>query len=78
MTEIHKAITTRRTLMIVEDEALVAIVLRDVLTEAGYIVLDFTTRHVEALEVARRPGRIWRWSTSSSPVATTVLKWPST
>ncbi|WP_309644198.1 response regulator [Phenylobacterium sp.] len=39
--------------MIVEDEALVAIVLRDVLSEAGYHVLDLTTRHAEALEVAR-------------------------
>jgi len=53
MTDIRKANTTRQTLMIVEDEALVAIVLRDVLTEAGYIVLDLTTRHVEALEVAK-------------------------
>ena len=53
MTDIQKANTARQTLMIVEDEALVAIVLRDVLTEAGYIVLDLTTRHVEALEVAR-------------------------
>jgi CheY-like chemotaxis protein len=40
------------TLMIVEDEALVAIVLRDELRDAGYTVLDLTDRHAEALEVA--------------------------
>jgi len=44
---------TRKTLMIVEDEVLVAMVLRDVLSEAGYEVLDLTDRHAEALEVAR-------------------------
>jgi len=46
-----------KTLMIVEDEALVAIVLRDELVDAGYTVLDLTDRHLEALEVAkaRRP-----------------------
>lgn len=43
---------TGSTLMIVEDEALVAIVLRDVLTEAGYTVLDLTARRAEALDVA--------------------------
>lgn len=53
MTDIQNTDTTTQTLMIVEDEALVAIVLKDVLTEAGYIVLDLTTRHVEALEVAK-------------------------
>ena len=53
MTETRTANTPPQTLMIVEDEALVAIVLREVLTEAGYIVLDLTTRHVQALEVAR-------------------------
>lgn len=53
MTDIQTANATGQTLMIVEDEALVAIVLRDVLTEAGYIVLDLTARHREALEVAR-------------------------
>lgn len=42
-----------QTLMIVEDEALVAMVLKDVLDEAGYTVLDLTTRHAEALAVAR-------------------------
>lgn len=42
-----------QTLMIVEDEALVAIVLRDELENAGYKVLNLTDRYVEALEVAR-------------------------
>ncbi len=44
---------TIQTLMIVEDEALVAIVLRDELQEAGYKVLDLTDRHASALEVAK-------------------------
>lgn len=44
---------TRQTLMIVEDEALVAMLLRDELQEAGYKVLDLTDRHAEALQVAR-------------------------
>ena len=39
--------------MIVEDEILVATVLRDELEEAGYNVLDLTDRQAEALEVAR-------------------------
>ncbi len=42
-----------QTLMIVEDEALVAILLRDELQEAGYKVLDLTDRHASALEVAK-------------------------
>lgn len=41
------------TLMIVEDEALVAIALRDELQEAGYRVLDLTDRQAKALEVAK-------------------------
>ena len=45
--------TTTQTLMIVEDEALVATVLRDELREAGYKVLDLTDRHAKALEVAK-------------------------
>ena len=53
MTDVQPPQKTGQTLMIVEDEALVAIVLRDVLSEAGYHVLDLTTRHAEALEVAR-------------------------
>ena len=42
----------RETLMIVEDEVLIAMVLRDELEDAGYHVLDLTDRHAEALEVA--------------------------
>lgn len=42
-----------QTLMIVEDEALVATALRDELQEAGYKVLNLTDRHAEALEVAK-------------------------
>jgi DNA-binding response OmpR family regulator len=41
------------TLMIVEDEALVAMVLKDVLQEAGYKVLNLTDRRNEALTVAK-------------------------
>ena len=44
---------TTEILMIVEDEALVATVLRDVLQDAGYKVLNLTDRHSEALEVAK-------------------------
>jgi two-component system, response regulator PdtaR len=43
---------TGKTLMIVEDEVLVAMTLRDELEESGYRVLDLTERHKEALEVA--------------------------
>ena len=39
--------------MIVEDEALVAMTLRDELEGAGYQVLDLTDRHEEAVAVAR-------------------------
>jgi DNA-binding response OmpR family regulator len=45
--------STRKTLMIVEDEVLVATILRDELTDAGYHVLNLTDRHAEALEVAK-------------------------
>jgi len=44
---------TRKTLMIVEDEVLVATLLRDELEDAGYHVLDLTDRHAQALEVAK-------------------------
>jgi len=44
---------TRKTLMIVEDEVLVATILRDELTDAGYHVLDLTDHHAQALEVAK-------------------------
>jgi 1,2-diacylglycerol 3-beta-glucosyltransferase len=43
---------TGKTLMIVEDEVLVAMALRDELEEAGYHVLDLTERRNAALEVA--------------------------
>jgi DNA-binding response OmpR family regulator len=42
-----------KTLMIVEDEVLVAITLRDELESAGYQVLDLTDRHEDAVAVAR-------------------------
>jgi len=41
-------------LMIVEDEILVAITLRDKLEGSGYEVLDLTDRHEEAVAVARK------------------------
>jgi DNA-binding response OmpR family regulator len=44
---------TIQTLMIVEDEVLVAILLRDELQKAGYKILDLTDRHDEALEIAK-------------------------
>lgn len=47
------AAETGKTLMIVEDEALVAITLRDELEGAGFDVLDLTDRHEQALDVAR-------------------------
>ena len=43
----------RKTLMIVEDEALVAMILHDELEDAGYNVLDLTDRHAEAVKVAK-------------------------
>lgn len=43
----------RKTLMIVEDEALVAMTLRDELEDAGYCVLNLTDRQAEAVEVAK-------------------------
>jgi len=49
----HDAAKPGKTLMIVEDEILVAMTLRDELEEAGYHVLDLTERHQEAVEVAR-------------------------
>ena len=50
---VAKESKTIQTLMIVEDEALVAILLRDELQRAGYNVLDLTDRHDEALVVAK-------------------------
>lgn len=43
---------TKRVL-IVEDEALVALTLEDVLTEAGYVVCGIADRPADALEIAR-------------------------
>ena len=45
--------TAIQSLMIVEDEALVSILLRDELQKAGYKVLDLTDRLDAALEVAK-------------------------
>lgn len=42
-----------KTLLIVEDDILPAMALRDELEEAGYRVLDLTGRHEEALSAAR-------------------------
>ncbi len=42
-----------RRIMIVEDEALVALTLEDVLTEAGYLVCGIADRPEQALEIAR-------------------------
>lgn len=41
-------------LLVVEDDVLVAMTLRDELEEAGYIVMDLTERHQEALSAARQ------------------------
>jgi DNA-binding response OmpR family regulator len=41
-----------KTLMIVEDEVIVAINLREELEDAGYHVLDVTDRHADAMVVA--------------------------
>jgi len=48
-----KAKQNGKTLMIVEDEVLVALILRDELEDAGYQVLDLTDRRDEAIEVAK-------------------------
>jgi 1,2-diacylglycerol 3-beta-glucosyltransferase len=47
------AATSRATLLIVEDDALIAMTLQDVLTDAGYHVLDLTGRHLEAVSAAK-------------------------
>ena len=51
-----RAVEGGKTLMIVEDEVLVAMTLRDELEGAGYQVLDLTDRHQEAVAVARAPA----------------------
>jgi len=45
--------TPGMTLLIVEDEILPAMALRDELEDAGYLVMDLTTRHGDALTAAR-------------------------
>ena len=42
-----------KTLLIVEDEILTAMTLKDALEDAGYTVMDLTGRHQEALAAAR-------------------------
>ncbi len=49
-----KASELRRTLLIVEDDILPAMALRDELEDAGYHVLDLTGRHQEAVAAARQ------------------------
>jgi two-component system, response regulator PdtaR len=44
----------RKTLLIVEDDILPAMALRDELEDAGYHVLDLTGRHQEAVAAARQ------------------------
>jgi 1,2-diacylglycerol 3-beta-glucosyltransferase len=48
--------TSKKTLLIVEDDTLTAMTLQDALEEAGYEVMDLTGRHPEAL-VAAREGK---------------------
>ena len=48
-----KAAELRKILLIVEDEALLAMALRDELEDSGYRVLDLTGRPQEAITVAR-------------------------
>lgn len=42
-----------KTLLIVEDEILPAMALRDELQDAGYLVMDLTKRHDEAIDAAK-------------------------
>ena len=49
-----KVAKLRKTLLIVEDEVLPAMALRDELEDAGYHVLDLTGRHQEAVTAARQ------------------------
>ena len=48
-----KPATPGKTLLIVEDDILPAMALRDELEDAGYHVMDLTARHQEALSAAR-------------------------
>jgi len=49
-----KTTESRKTLLIVEDDILPAMALKDELEDAGYHVLDLTGRHQEALTAARQ------------------------
>ena len=50
---VAKPVSAGRTLLIVEDEVLPAMALKDELEDAGYHVLDLTGRHEEAIAAAR-------------------------
>jgi len=52
--DVPKVSELRKTLLIVEDDILPAMALRDELEDAGYHVLDVTGRHHEAIEAARQ------------------------
>ena len=45
--------TSAKTLLIVEDDTLTAMTLQDALEEAGYIVMDLTGRHQDAMAAAQ-------------------------
>lgn len=45
--------SAQKTLLIVEDEILPAMALRDELQDAGYVVMDLTKRHSEAIGAAK-------------------------
>jgi DNA-binding response OmpR family regulator len=52
--DLEKAAATGKTLLIVEDEILPALALRDELEDAGYHVMDLTERPEEALDAVSR------------------------
>ncbi len=52
--DVPKVSELRKTLLIVEDDILPALALRDELDDAGYHVLDLTGRPQEAIEAARQ------------------------
>lgn len=54
--ETHKSPTSSNTLLIVEDDTLTAMTLQDALEEAGYVVMDLTGRHQDAI-IAARAGK---------------------
>jgi DNA-binding response OmpR family regulator len=51
--DVPKVAELRKTLLIVEDDILPAMALRDELEDAGYHVLDLTGRHQEAVTAAK-------------------------